>query len=84
MNPTFEGKASAMSSDAMKLELIQLLSKLGDKGLLHSLFRIKESNQNAQLRLHDPLVLLAAVARVHQFSRIKGPTAFHGSPGAMT
>ena len=36
-----------MSSDAMKLELIQWLSQLEDKGLLHSLFQIKKSNETA-------------------------------------
>lgn len=34
-----------MSSDAMKLELIQWLSQLEDKGLLHSLFQIMKSGE---------------------------------------
>ncbi len=34
-----------MSSDAMKLELIQWLSQLEDKGSLSSLFRIKRSSE---------------------------------------
>lgn len=36
-----------MSSDAMKLELIQWLSQLEDKGLLTSLFQIKKINESA-------------------------------------
>lgn len=36
-----------MSSDAMKLELIQWLSQLEDKGLLSSLFQIKKSSEAA-------------------------------------
>jgi len=36
-----------MSSDAMRLELIQWLSQLEDKGLLHALFQIKKSNESA-------------------------------------
>ncbi|MFZ1666801.1 MAG: hypothetical protein WBO28_14170 [Flavobacteriales bacterium] len=36
-----------MSTDAMKLELIQWLSQLEDKGLLNSLFQIKKSNETA-------------------------------------
>lgn len=31
----------------MKLELIQWLSQLEDKGLLHALFQIKKSNESA-------------------------------------
>ena len=41
----FEAKAIAMSSDAMKVELIQWLSQLEDKGLLTSLLRFKKSNE---------------------------------------
>jgi predicted transcriptional regulator len=36
-----------MSSEAMKLELIQWLSKLDDKGLLSSLLRFKKANEAA-------------------------------------
>lgn len=43
----FEVKAENMSSDAMKLELIQWLSQLEDKGLLTSLFQIKKINESA-------------------------------------
>ncbi len=43
----FEVKAEKMSSDAMKLELIQWLSQLEDKGLLTSLFQIKKINESA-------------------------------------
>jgi hypothetical protein len=36
-----------MSTDAMKLELIQWLSQLDDKGLLNSLFQLKKTNETA-------------------------------------
>ncbi|MBK8582360.1 MAG: hypothetical protein IPL86_11120 [Flavobacteriales bacterium] len=36
-----------MSTDAMKLELIQWLSQLEDKGLLNSLFQLKKTNETA-------------------------------------
>ena len=45
--PIFEFKAPKMSSDAMKLELIQWLSQLEDRGVLNSLFQFMKSSETA-------------------------------------